>query len=502
MPDVSTVELQEILDAESVPEDYAVLMTLEGVVLAHGTNSEVLTKNVKDLSDEYDAILEEASLGQPFDVVKRSIDTNQKVLNVYYPISFEGVDQMWVCINVVEYDFFLKSANQARMIIIILAAALLIIFGVVIYLIMNAWLVRPIKMVTGVVEKQADLDFSPMEVTKKTKAMLARRDEIGEMCRATDEMTGKISGFLASITDKSNTLAATAEELTATSQQAALTANEMREVVGCIAQGATAQAEDTQTATKNVEKVNEIVDDNYDIVKRLMGVTEEIRTRGDEGQESIRNLMAQTEISGEISSKVNDIVKDTYESANQIQKASEMIQSVAEQTNLLALNAAIEAARAGESGKGFAVVAQEIKKLAEEAAGFTKEISEIIGELQDKAGNAVTMMVQSQEALEKQGGYARSTGEKFNLISESVSTANTVSHELESSFGVLLNNSKEMGTMTDNLSAIAEENAATSEEVAAHIENQTQAVDDISKASESLAEIAVELQAEVSKFKL
>lgn len=331
------------------------------------------------------------------------------------------------------------------MIIIILAAALLIIFGVVIYLIMNAWLVRPIKMVTGVVEKQADLDFSPMEVTKKTKAMLARRDEIGEMCRATDEMTGKISGFLASITDKSNTLAATAEELTATSQQAALTANEMREVVGCIAQGATAQAEDTQTATKNVEKVNEIVDDNYDIVKRLMGVTEEIRTRGDEGQESIRNLMAQTEISGEISSKVNDIVKDTYESANQIQKASEMIQSVAEQTNLLALNAAIEAARAGESGKGFAVVAQEIKKLAEEAAGFTKEISEIIGELQDKAGNAVTMMVQSQEALEKQGGYARSTGEKFNLISESVSTANTVSHELESSFGVLLNNSKEIG---------------------------------------------------------
>jgi methyl-accepting chemotaxis protein len=75
--------------------------------------------------------------------------------------------------------------------------------------------------------------------------------------------------------------------------------------------------------------------------------------------------------------------------AQEIGKVTETITAISGQTNLLALNATIEAARAGEAGKGFAVVAGEIKELARQTAGATKDIRDRIDAIQSSTNSAM-----------------------------------------------------------------------------------------------------------------
>lgn len=133
------------------------------------------------------------------------------------------------------------------------------------------------------------------------------------------------------------------------------------------------------------------------------------------------------------------------------------IEDIASQTNLLALNAAIEAARAGEAGKGFAVVAEQVKVLAEEsakAAGNTTELIQATVEAMDKgiaiadetAENMNEVMLGAKEATERMGQIAELLGESTRQI-----------HEVS-------NNIIKVSAVVDNNSATSEETAAVSTE--------------------------------------
>ena len=193
---------------------------------------------------------------------------------------------------------------------------------------------------------------------------------------------------------------------------------------------------------------------------------------------------------------------ETSDSVAKISQASEMIQSISDQTNLLALNAAIEAARAGESGKGFAVVAEEIRKLAEQSASFTKDIREVIEGLRQKSEDSVAMMEKVNSEIEKQTIIRAETDSKFAEIAKEVEIGRTVTNELKDSATVLEKENRHLIEMVESLSSISEENAASTEEVNAAIDEEAEAMNNIATAQEELADIADMLRAEVAKFKI
>ena len=227
-----------------------------------------------------------------------------------------------------------------------------------------------------------------------------------------------------------------------------------------------------------------------------------IKDKKNEGDNSLKHLVEAAELNNKAAGEVHGIIIKTNESAERISAAREMIQSISDQTNLLALNAAIEAARAGEQGKGFAVVAEEIRKLAEQSAGFTEDIRKDIDGLKLDVEKAVNTMDSVAGLMATQNDRMAETGDKFEQISEAIEKSQQIVRQLDESSKEIEEKNGAIVKAIENLSSVAQENAATTQEAAAAVATQVQSMEDISGASENLANVAVELQEEVAKFRL
>lgn len=231
-------------------------------------------------------------------------------------------------------------------------------------------------------------------------------DEVARLMRALSVMQHGLRNTLSLISDSSNQLASTSEEMHAVTEDANKGMLRQNNEVEMAVTAVTEMSAAVEEVARNASQASEAA--NRSNSAALAG-----RARVDETVQAISLMVANVE-------DASQEVQGLAVMATDISKVLDVIRAIAEQTNLLALNAAIEAARAGEAGRGFAVVADEVRALAHRTQQSTSEIEQMISSIQKGTGSAVSAMTHTNTQAQKTLDTAQGAGSALVEITESI----------------------------------------------------------------------------------
>lgn len=362
-------------------------------------------------------------------------------------------------------------------------------------------LVKPIERTTREASRLADLDFTAME-SGKSLLTRNRKDETGVMNRAISTLQQELAHVTTDINEQCEKLHGSAGSMAQSVDETLNTVEQVEKAVNEIAQGATSQAQETQTATEQVIVMGGMIEETGVKVEELRENARKMRGASEQAMEildALGEVNQQTKDAIAVIAKQTDV---TNESAMKIKMAVDIITDIAEETNLLSLNASIEAARAGEQGRGFAVVAGQIQRLAEQSNESAQQITAIIELLIQETQRSVQTMADVKAVIEKQDENVNLTERAFEDVQEgitqSIESIKTIAQRTEE-----LDQARvKVVDVVQNLTAIAQENAASAEETSASTTEMSAIMESIDSNARSLNEVADRLHDTIAQFKI
>jgi len=317
-------------------------------------------------------------------------------------------------------------------------------------------------------------DISEGEGDLTRRLEISGTDEIGQLALSFNGFITKMQVLI--------------REVTASTSQLSAAAEEMSMITGETRAGVQRQQSETAMVATAINEMSSTIHEVAANAETAASSANQADTQTEQGKQIVSATMSSiTSLATEVETAatvINQLEKDS----ENIGSVLEVIRGIAEQTNLLALNAAIEAARAGEQGRGFAVVADEVRNLASRTQESTQEIQEMIERLQKGSRDAVTAMEAGQEKAHQTVEQASQAEASLSEISQAVAQINEMNAHIAES-------SRQQGAVAEEIN----QNIVNIKQVA---DDSASGAEQLSTASQEMANLAVNLESQIAHFKI
>lgn len=293
---------------------------------------------------------------------------------------------------------------------ILLAAILVAVFFVATVILFSRWITRPLRELTNA----ADTVAREGDLTKTVP--IKSKDEIGQLAEAFNQMIYNLGSLVKHIQDGGMQIGSSSREILVASEEQASGSTEQASAVNEIS---VTMGELAATSKQIADNASSVTD-----------MAEQTLSSAQAGKETVNDSVEGMEEIREATEQIAGRILELGQKSQDIGRIIEMISSIADRTDLLALNAAIEAAKAGEAGRGFTVLAGEIRILAENVVDSTRQITELITQIQSSTNASVMAMEEGTKKVERGVELANKTGESLDEILDMIERTTSSSRQI------------------------------------------------------------------------
>jgi methyl-accepting chemotaxis protein len=381
------------------------------------------------------------------------------------------------------------------MTVILTAVICIVVFAVVVFIISKR-LSSTLRDIAGLIKMLASGNISSR---KDISSACTEFNEVGESLNV---LQAELTEAIGAIYDTSQNLGDAVAKVDKLSGDSAEGANQIANVIEQMATTAQTMAENVQDANSAMIRMSESIENISSVSSSAASKAAEMRTNNENALNKMNQVNESNDRSVNAIANIARQAESCNEAVEHIKNAADTIAAIAGQTNLLALNASIEAARAGEAGKGFAVVADNIKNLAAQSDESAGEIQTVISDIIAKSARNVSLAEEIREAVENEGVVLSAVGEGFEHVESSIEQSTDAMRQVTDKVEHINVVKDRVLDEISTLSSISEENAASTQETNASMQEMAANIAMIQNETSSTKSRSDELQEAVEFFKI